>query len=203
MRSSIAVIALIALPVQQACADGLLGLYLGGALGQGKIDERADYPAMLNPAPGEFEEKHLAFKAMAGFRPIPLIGAELDYYDFGHPHGTIFSYPATSSLKGPAAFGVLYLPVPVIDLYLKAGVAHLQSTLGGFHPVPYLAEICVSGTPCGTARFQLNRTNTSGAGGAGAQYKLGSWALRMEYERFNAAGGNPSMMSAGISWQFL
>src|ERR1700733_5246578 len=51
--------------------------------------------------------------------------------------------------------------------------------------------------------FQLNRTNTSGAGGVGAQYRFDKWAVRAEYERFNAAGGNPSLWSAGITWTFL
>jgi hypothetical protein len=80
-------------------------------------------------------------------------------------------------------------------------IARLQSTLGGFYAVG--DNICVPGAPCGTARFQLNRTNTSGAGGVGAQYKFGSWAVRAEYERFNAAGGNPSLLSAGITRTFF
>jgi hypothetical protein len=41
------------------------------------------------------------------------------------------------------------------------------------------------------------------AGGGGAQYKFGSWAVRAEYERFNAAGGNPSLLSAGVTWAFF
>ena len=42
-----------------------------------------------------------------------------------------------------------------------------------------------------------------GVGGLGAQYKLGSWAVRAEYERFNAAGENPSLLSVGITWTFF
>lgn len=47
-----------------------------------------------------------------------------------------------------------------------------------------------------------NRTNTGFAGGAGTQFKIGSFAVRGEYERFNAAGGNPSLLSLGITWRF-
>ena len=154
-----------------------------------------------NPYPGEFEEKHSAFKVMVGVRPVSLVGAELTYIDLGHPSGNVFKYPATASLKGPAAFAVLYLPVPVIDVFLKAGVARLQSDLSGL--VADGSNVCLVGQPCGAAPFRLNRTNTSGAGGAGAQYKLGSWALRAEYERFNAAGGNPGLLSLGVTWTFF
>lgn len=191
----------LALSAGDAMADDLFGMYIGGAIGQSQVAARASYPTIVNLNPGEFKENHSAFKVVVGIRPISLVGAELAYIDFGHPRGSIFDYPADSSLKGAAAFGVLYLPLPIVDLYLKAGFARLQSNLSGFYPVG--DNICVLGAPCGTALFQLNRTNTSGAGGVGAQYKIGSWAVRAEYERFNAAGGNPSLLSAGITWTFF
>jgi outer membrane protein with beta-barrel domain len=194
-------VALLALPGGKLIADDFLGMYVGGAVGQSQVAAGASYPTIANLYPGEFKEDHSAFKVMAGIRPISLVGLELTYIDFGHPRGNIFSYPADATLKGAAAFGILYLPVPVIDLYLKAGAARLQSTLRGFYAAG--DNICVPGAPCGTTPFQLNRTNTSGAGGVGAQYKFGSWAVRAEYERFNAAGGNPSMLSAGITWTFF
>jgi hypothetical protein len=197
----VSAIALLALPGGKLLADDLLGMYVGGAVGRSQVAAEASYPTIANPNPSEFKENHSAFKVMVGVRPISLIGAEVDYIDFGHPRGNIFSYPADASLKGAAAFGILYLPVPIIDLYLKAGAARLQSTLRGFYAEG--DNICVPGAPCGTAAFQLNRTNTSGAGGVGAQYKFGAWAVRAEYERFNAAGGNPSLLSAGITWTFF
>ena len=146
-------------------ARDLLGMYIGGAIGQSQVIADASYPTIANPYPGEFRENHSAFKAMLGIRPISLIGAEVDYIDFGHPSGNIFSYRGNASLKGAAAFGILYLPVPVIDLYLKAGAARLQSNLSGFYPNG--DNVCLLREPCGTAPFQLNRTNTSGAGGVG------------------------------------
>jgi hypothetical protein len=48
-----------------------------------------------------------------------------------------------------------------------------------------------------------SETNTVGASGVGAQYKFGSWGVRAEYERFNAAGRNPGLLSAGITWTFF
>jgi POT family proton-dependent oligopeptide transporter len=78
------------------------------------------------------------------------------------------------------------------------GVARLNSTVNGSVCSPCACDI----QNCRLS-FQLNRTNTSGAGGVGAQYRFDKWAVRAEYERFNAAGGNPSLWSAGITWTFL
>jgi opacity protein-like surface antigen len=46
------------------------------------------------------------------------------------------------------------------------------------------------------------RANVGFAAGAGAQFKIGSLAVRGEYERFNAAGGNPGLLTVGIIWKF-
>jgi opacity protein-like surface antigen len=50
---------------------------------------------------------------------------------------------------------------------------------------------------------QHDTTNTGFAAGAGVQYKLRSWAVRAEYERFNADGAHPSLLSLGIAWTFF
>jgi hypothetical protein len=34
------------------------------------------------------------------------------------------------------------------------------------------------------------------------QYKFGPFGVRGEYERFNAAGGNPYLLSLGATWAF-
>jgi opacity protein-like surface antigen len=186
---------LLALPCGKAMAEDLLGLYVGGAVGQSRV-EASTSPFYGGYIPAQdFRENHSAFKVMVGVRPISLIGGEVAYVDFGHPSGSLFGYPADASIKGAAAFGVLYLPVPLVDIYVKAGLARLESTVNGGDPNTFTC-----GIPCGPQLFRLDRTNTSGAAGIGAQYKLGSWALRAEYERFNTAGGNPSLLSAGITW---
>jgi len=187
------------LPADNAKAADPLGIYLGGAVGQSQVSaiaNSASFAPVGSIAVGEFKENHSAFKVMIGVRPISLVGAELAYIDFGHPSGNLFDYRADASIKGEAAFGILYLPVPLVDIYLKAGVARLQSTLSGV--VPNL-PICSS---CVPPRFEQDRTNTSGAGGVGAQVKFGAWAVRAEYERFNSAGENPSLLSAGVTWTF-
>jgi opacity protein-like surface antigen len=196
----VAAIVASALPGKKATAEDSLGMYVGGAIGQAQVSAYADsasFAPIGSGGTGEFSERHAAFKALVGFRPISFFGAELEYVDFGHPSGSLFDYPADSSLKGAAAFGLLFLPVPIIDIYLKAGAARLQSTLSGV--VPYL-PLCAG---CAPPRFEQDRTDTAFAAGAGAQYKFGSWAVRAEYERFNAAGEYPTVVWLGLTWTFL
>jgi opacity protein-like surface antigen len=181
-------------------ADDLLGMYVGGGVGQAQVSayaNSASFAPIASGGAGEFNENHTAFKAIVGIRPISLFGAELEYADAGHPSGNLFGYPADASIRGAAAFGIVFLPVPIIDIYVKAGAARLESTLGGI--VPYL-PICAG---CAPPRFEQDRTNTAFAAGAGAQYKIGSWAVRAEYERFSAAGEYPSLVSLGLTWTFL
>jgi opacity protein-like surface antigen len=189
--------ALLVLPARHAAADNLLGLYVGGAIGQAQVSASvngASFAPFASDAIGEFKANHLAFKIIAGIRPIALIGAEVEYIDLGHPAGSLFDYPANAATKGAAAFGVLYLPVPVVDIYLKAGAARLQNSLSGV--VPYLPLCAI----CAPPRFDQDRTNAGFAAGAGLQYKFGAWAVRAEYERYNAAGEHPNLMSLGLTW---
>lgn len=190
--ATIVVIVMAVLPTGHAFADDLLGLYVGGAAGQSRVEANA-------PSIGDFKQNHSAFKVIAGIRPISLIGAELSYIDFGRPSGSINAVSSSVSEKGADAFGVVYLPVPVVDVFVKAGLARLQSTLTS---VKGGVGTCTMTDP-NCALFRLDRTNTSFAAGAGAQVKFGSWAVRAEYERFNAAGGNPSLVSLGLTWTFL
>jgi opacity protein-like surface antigen len=194
VAATFVIIAAVLLPTHHVLADDLLGLYIGGAVGQSQVEANV-------PTVGGFKENHSAFKVIAGIRPISLIGAELSYIDFGHPSGNINGVPSDVSEKGADAFAVLYLPVPVVDVFVKAGLARLQSTTNSGLRI---GIACPFTDPnCGAALFRLDRTNTSFAAGVGAQFKLGTWAVRAEYERFNAAGGNPSLVSLGVTWTFL
>jgi opacity protein-like surface antigen len=195
----IAILVLLVQPSGNALAEDLLGLYLGGAIGQSHVEAKVTACSCdIFPEIGteNIDKEQLAFKAMLGMRPISWVGAEIEYIDFGKSTGEAFGYPANASLKGVAAFGVLYLPVPIVDVYVKAGVARLQGSMNYSYCSPCACDLCLNSV-------QQNRTNTSGAAAVGTQYKFGSWAVRAEYERFNAAGGNPSMVSAGITWTFF
>ena len=188
--AGVAALALLLLQLPEARAGDPLGLYVGGGFGQARVD------ASLSNA-AQFRADHSAFKIMAGLRPISLLGAELAYADFGHPRVNGI-FPTDVTMKGAAAFGVLYLPVPLIDIYAKAGAARLQSTVGVKLVCPPSQEICNTIAP----PAPLGRTNTGWAGGAGVQYKFGPFGVRADYERFNAAGGNPHLLSLGTTWTF-
>lgn len=173
-----------------------LGLYAGGAIGRGEVE------ADLDGRP--FSEPHTAFKLTAGIRPVPYAGAELEYFDLGHPRreltlstiaGRFNITDGDVVMKGGAAYGVLYLPVAPFDIYAKAGVARTQSKLN-------IGVVCseIAGAYCPV--FPQDRTTVGFADGLGAQFKLASLEFRAEYDRFNAAGGNPSLWSVGIVWTF-
>lgn len=203
-----AALAVLVLEAGRVGADDLLGPYAGVAIGQSHVvatGQVTSTPAFLYFDQGSFDQNHLAFQVMAGIRPISVLGAELDYLDLGHPGGSFNTHSADLGMKGGAAFAVFYLPVSSIDLYLKAGIARIPSELNGigtFGPHCLFSPVSACAAAIGIGPFRLGRTNTSGAAGAGAQYKFGSLAVRAEFERFNAAGEHPSLLTLGVTWSF-
>ncbi len=199
-----------------ASAVDVLGLYAGGAVGQARVEagNLLDPGAAFGTTPtsGNFKRNHSAFKVMVGVRPISLVGAEVAYLDLGHPGGITGTIPIGGAvpistdvtMKGSAAFGVLYLPVPIVDVYVKAGIARLQTIENSTFTLsaPYGTCVIGGGPHCQFSSRQ-DVTNTGFAGGAGAQFKFGSLAVRGEYERFGAAGGHPSLFSLGLTWTFF
>ena len=171
---------LLAMAAPAAQADPL-GLYIGAGVGEADVQ--------LNQV--GFSENHTGYKILVGLRPIPVVGGELEYVDFGHPSTTLA--PGTSAdaqVRGSALFGVLYLPLPVptLDLYAKVGFARLQTTASAHDGN---AEL-----------FRFDETNTRVAFGAGAQVKISAFALRGEYERFSSENGDPSFWSLSLTWSF-
>ncbi len=198
-----------------------LGFYIGAEYGQAHI--RARIPASLGTdslysvdvtSPGVADFTHSAYQVMAGVRPLEFLGAEVTYVDFGsggfratgYAPGPLLPFPTGSvsggraSQKGEAAFAVLYLPVPVIDLYLKAGVARMTTDLSIGYQIPGVGTCMISDPQCATAYAALQRTDTGFAGGVGLQWGIGSWAIRAEYERFDVAGASPSLAAIGLTW---
>jgi hypothetical protein len=199
-------------------AADLLGLYVGAAAGQATI--RADGTqlvgisgATLGASAASISNNDTGWKAMLGVRPIALIGAELEYIDFGHTSPTpfVWLWPGNSAVlraKAPAAYGVLYAPIPVpaFDLYGKVGIASLHSTVNERLSAPPYGVLCVPMITCipppGVAYIDRERTDTRLAYGAGFQVKVARLAVRAEYERISASTGDPSLMSLGLIWRF-
>jgi opacity protein-like surface antigen len=153
--------------------------YVGAGVGQ----SNADFDDLEVP---DFDDKDTAWKAFAGVRLASIFGAELQYFNFG----TAGAPGVDVDYKGLGAYGLVYLPLPlpILDVYAKAGVAKIDVDID--------AE-------------DFNTDDTQFSYGLGVQLKLGSWGLRGEYERFKVKDGdldlsaNPSLFSLSFTKSFL
>lgn len=194
-----------------AQASDPLNIYFGAAYGQAHIRVQPQQVIPGGGPLGGLDLTHSAFQGVVGVRLLSFLGAELTYMDFGTASVTLFNEPvpglpqtslrtAQASQKGETAFALLYLPVPVIDVYVKAGIARITTDFR----VNYTQPLPCTGTECTSALGQFtatrDTTDTSFAYGAGLQWKLGQWAVRGEYVRFSAAGANPSLLSLGMTY---
>ncbi len=177
VRSLLAATVLAGAATPAFAADN--GFYLGGSIGQ--ANTKADLGSLSS-----FDQNDTGYKLFAGIRPIDLFAVEVAYTDFGSPSTNIGPVRANADTKGASAFGLVYLPLPLplVDLYAKAGFARLDSKITA-------------------SSFRLDRTDTDFAWGVGGQLNFGSLAVRAEYERFKTSEGNPDMLSIGVSWTFL
>lgn len=175
-----------------AAALNPLGIYVGAAVGRSNV--RGDASPLGSP--GEFDRGDFAWKIGAGVRPIPVLGAEVEYMDFGHPNDLASSYGRASvRAHALAAFGVGYLPLPlpILDIYGKVGIAHLYRAIDA-------TPACAPG--CTTAAYAASSNESDLAYGAGVQAKFSSLALRAEYERISGSGGDPDLLTLGATWTF-
>jgi opacity protein-like surface antigen len=186
-------------------ADDALGFYVGAGIGESHVrtaqeilgDTAYDY---------RFDEQHSAWKLITGIRPTSLLGAELEYIDFGNPSGgnaiTGQGGITQAGAKALTLFGLGYLPLPVpfMDVYGKLGVARLHSTASEVSPIPACPLLGL--ISCAPTTFNISDWSTDLAYGAGVQGKFGFLAIRAEYERISASGGNPDLISLGVTWTF-
>lgn len=192
-----ACLVLLSLAASGARADDLLGPYFGATLGKATVD------ASTGLVSG-FGNHSAAWTVIAGWRPIPELSAELQYFDFGNSAGSSVyknsNVPLTNSArrKGEGAFGILYLPTPIVDFYMKAGLAKLHTT------ALTIVGTCPKGGVCPPLANPLpvDSTGVGVAGGGGVMYRFRSLEVRAEYERFAALGGNPYMVTGGLTWTF-
>jgi Outer membrane protein beta-barrel domain len=208
----IAAIELLGLPGGNAMADDLLGMYIGGSVDQSHV--RSDQVLFYKPdgtpltSAVSVAKSATGWKLLVGMRRISWVGAELAYVDFGNPtasHGRPpgfgLSYNVGLRAKAATAFGVLCAPIPIprFDLYAKAGLARLQTSVNGdayygCYP-PLLCAI-------GPGAVHSNQTSTRFAYGTGMQARFAAIGIRVEYERISASGGDPDLLSLGVTWSF-
>lgn len=188
-----------------ARASDPLGLYVGAAYGQAHIRAQLDHlPPGGTYSLGGFDVTHSAYQAMLGIRPLSFLGAEISYVDFGRGSSGVpgGSSPTAArvSQKGEGAFALLYLPVPVVDAYVKAGLARITTDTSVSYTRPGVGTCAIGYPNCANVSAARSSTDTSFAYGVGLQWKLGDWAVRGEYQRFSAAGANPTLFSIGMTY---
>ncbi|MBV9343407.1 MAG: outer membrane beta-barrel protein [Gammaproteobacteria bacterium] len=181
------------LPLTALLSLGLLGtahaldgapnlLYIGAGLSNNQVDDITHTGVPFSRI------SKTSWKALAGVRPIPWLGVEVNYMDLGNHTdrilgGTAGVGPGTYSRSDARAFagyavGFVPLPpaVPFLDLYGKAGVARWR--LSG-------ASDAGSLPPTSSGFYDFTDRGTSFAWGVGAQAHVGNIGGRLEWERFS------------------
>lgn len=210
MHRLLLVIAL-ALVTMTDCAPALaadpLGFYASAAVGQADVRSNEASLTVFGTTQGTPLNKHATgWNVLLGVRPISLIGAELEYADFGHPSNVtplnIVNIGARTDAHPRAAIlaGLLYAPIPLpfFDLYGKLGISSLRTDV-------HTIVVCTA-APCPPIAyippFALDKTTANLIYGAGAQLKFSALAVRLEYQRIKASGGDPDLLSIGLAWTF-
>ncbi len=199
--------ALAGLP--QAHATNLFNVYAGAAYARSNLRAKDSNTLPFGTgALNSFDRSDSGYQFTLGVRALELLGAEADYFNLGSGSvsnpasiggNSVGVSNATVSQKGEAVFAMLYLPVPIVNIYLKAGVDRITSDLGArFTPT---GVFCPVG--CTAQSLTLHATTTGLALGAGAQWQFGNWGVRADYERLTALGEHPDLVSVGVIWTFL
>jgi hypothetical protein len=187
-------------------ADNLLGVYVGAGVGEAQIGNNNNY---YNPYGygGNFHDHDAAWKAIVGVRPLPFVGAEFEYIDFGSARGDTGYYNGTNDFgvnahpKASVLYGLGYLPLPLpfIDVYGKLGVARLQTDNSFDYNVCTGASVA---TPACVRVSRFDQQNTRFAYGAGVQVKFQDFAFRGGYERISSTFGDPNALMVSVTWTF-
>ncbi len=154
------------------------GFYLGAAVSQSQIDGIGT----------GLDLDDTGYKLIAGFRPLDMFAVELNYMDLGRDSATAGATTVKAEATALAGFGLLMLPLPFVDLYVKAGVASWEAKSS-------LSSITVS---------RAKDDGTEFAYGAGVQAHFGSLGARLEYESFDIENTDGvDLFSLGLTWTFL
>ena len=114
-----------------------------------------------------------SWKAFGGVRPLNWLAAEMDYIDLGSGSSTTTSggsAHADGSALAAYAVGFLPIPLPVVDVYGKAGLARWKLN-GDINSLVSPGSLSTKGTEF--------------AWGIGVQAHISMIGARLEYENFN------------------
>ena len=181
-------VAFVVLAIAATCASAAdNGVYLGAAT-------VLDQTLHASGGPYDLDVKNRPYKLILGVRPIDLFAVEANYVDYGSANN-VNSIPGTTvnahaKFYDAFAIGYLPLPLPLLDIYAKAGL------------VKWDTDFQV--TSIGGPQPRISKSGTDFAYGAGAQLRFGSLAARLEYERFEVSDADKiDLVSLGVTWTFL
>ena len=182
MRKLLILLPLLALGGVAQAADN--GFYVGGGVSQARLDDIGDDfdTGDLN----DFKLHDTAWKAIVGFRPMKMFAVEANYDDLGSENRSLGAGEFRADAKAFAAYGVVFLPIPIVDLYAKAGLARWKTSARA------------------DGLFDLDDKGTDFAYGAGVQMNFGSLAARLEYEQFDIKHTDGvELLTLGLTYTFL
>ncbi len=205
-----------------AMADGTLlglynplGLYAGAGVGRATVNQTQfdDYGDVFRHIDGQ----PLGWNAVIGVRPIPILGAEAEYIDFGNKHlaaGAPFVLGGYTQqfLGGEAhdragavfAVGYLPLPIPWVEPFAKLGWAQIweHDSYSGIYAIP------VNGVPIGQASASQNtqplaQPTEPACNSISASLRCArSTSASAVTDHLAVGRANPTLLSVGLNWTF-
>jgi hypothetical protein len=149
------------------------GFYVGGDMGRANV--------AYDPYTFNLSGPNVGYDLAVGYRPFDALAGELSYTSFGR--ATSGPYYVDTSAVGLFALG--FLPVPVVDLYGRLGLADWR-------------------TGANSPGYSFTRTGADVAYGVGGGMHFGSITVRLEYTRFTVSHANDiDLASVGLIWTLL
>jgi hypothetical protein len=163
------------------------GFYFGASIGESDT-------SIESGAASLYDGTDSGYKIHGGWRLRDWLAVEVSYVDLGSIK-LQQNLPDVSSFEieqvGYDVSGVLLWPIGSFDLFAKAGLIRSESD----H---------VTSTPTGVVESDDDDTDFSW--GVGAQWWLGRFGARVEYQRFAISNGEafdrPELLAIGFSWTF-
>ena len=192
--------------------------HIGGAFGE--TDLEWDWSQSGLPErfwSNETTDPDKVAKVVVGFRPVRVVGVEIQYIDFDEADMSVRGrllfnfaqggtfYDQHSYMKADADAWVLSAllfipePSPSFDVYGKAGVADFDES---FVANAYTLD-CAPISQC-IQRFHsdVHQSDAELYVGIGARFKIApAVAVRVEYEAIDREGDPATMLSVGIAWE--
>lgn len=168
------------------------GIYVGASF----VDASSDFDLGVAAPAYRVDDDSSGFKLIGGIRPLDPLGIEVNYVDLGDTDATLAAAcppavggacPASAAFDARAlsVSAVAYYSLPFVDLFGRVGVARWESE----------RDL----TPLG----RNTERGTDMTYGVGAQLRFLSFAVRLEYERFDVDRDSVDSVSLGITYTFF